>query len=52
VGTAATPAASGAPADGEGASQEDERVHLFGVPMPAFVPNARKIRGCLLEFRC
>jgi hypothetical protein len=51
VGTAATPAASGAPADGEGASQ-DERVHLFGVPMPAFVPNARKIRGCLLEFRC
>ena len=51
VGTAATPAASGAPADGEGTSQ-DERVHLFGVPMPAFVPNARKIRGCLLEFRC
>ena len=31
---------------------EDERVHLFGMPLPSFIPNGRKIRDCVLEFRC
>jgi hypothetical protein len=47
-------AASPAPAVAESApaANQDERVRLFGMAMPAFIPNERKIKNCLLEFRC
>jgi hypothetical protein len=34
------------------AETEDERANLLGLPLPSFIPSGRKIKECVLEFRC